>query len=364
MNPGSGDRTRDDPNAQGRARRAAGGLRCGWGVDCDDANGAHEPGTGMIRADGEPGVVGGVWWDVGCSLPAQTDRDNDKLAARRAGSRGRKRCRASLPPSASHVRIHVLLTPYPPPLAPILTRAGGLRPRQAALKTQVDMDIEASAASNAQPYFERAPSAEEKEEGWREGAVSSYIASRAFRLSIRYRHRRACMPPLITTMRCRGEIKSPPRLRVRGALSPTKSTSLQAHLLYCTPRAAAYRPHLRAAFNDTTSVGQPSADESQKEKEGTYDYTPPCASRYLTEYTSLCPLFRLSSYSRAPVPVPSDSPLRPVHVRPHLRPNLPSSHPRLPSLAPRPVFGSSPSDLSISLPHLTLALPFFRSSAA
>jgi hypothetical protein len=31
------------------------------------------------------------------------------------------------------------------------------------------MDIEASAASNAQPYFERAPSAEEKEEGWREG---------------------------------------------------------------------------------------------------------------------------------------------------------------------------------------------------
>ncbi|KAJ7830911.1 hypothetical protein B0H14DRAFT_3143379 [Mycena olivaceomarginata] len=119
---------------RGRARRAAGGLRCGWGVDCDDANGAHEPGTGMIRADGEPGVVGGVWWDVGCSLPAQTDRDNDKLAARRAGSRGRKRCRASLPPSASHVRIHALMTPYPPSFAPISTRAGGLRPRQAAVK--------------------------------------------------------------------------------------------------------------------------------------------------------------------------------------------------------------------------------------
>jgi hypothetical protein len=117
---------------RGRARHAAGGLRRGWGVDCDDANGAREPGHGddvrwgwadgqpraddvCGRADGEPGIVGGVWWDVRCctslprcfqtptransvfsspsiALPAQTDRDNDELAARRAGSRGRKRC--------------------------------------------------------------------------------------------------------------------------------------------------------------------------------------------------------------------------------------------------------------------------------
>ncbi|KAJ7357953.1 hypothetical protein DFH08DRAFT_932305 [Mycena albidolilacea] len=136
---------------RGCARRAAGGLGCGWGADYDDANGSREPGSGddvrwgwadgqpraddvCGRADGEPGAAGGVWWDVRCSLPAQKDRDNDELAARRAGSRGRKRCRASLPPSASHVRIHALLTPYPPSFAPISTRAGGLRPRQAAVK--------------------------------------------------------------------------------------------------------------------------------------------------------------------------------------------------------------------------------------
>ncbi|KAJ7683389.1 hypothetical protein B0H14DRAFT_3177151 [Mycena olivaceomarginata] len=131
---------------RGRARRAAGGLRRGWGVDCDDANGAREPGHGddirwgwggraapapMMYADARTASQGS---QAAYALPAQTDRDNDELAARRAGGRGRKRCRASLPPSASHLRIHALLTPYPPSFAPISTRAGGLRPRQAAVK--------------------------------------------------------------------------------------------------------------------------------------------------------------------------------------------------------------------------------------
>ncbi|KAJ7751168.1 hypothetical protein B0H14DRAFT_3513283 [Mycena olivaceomarginata] len=34
-------------------------------------------------------------------------------------------------------------------------------------------------------------------------------------------------------------------------------------------------PNLRAAFNDTMSIGQPSADESTGRNERTYGYTPP-----------------------------------------------------------------------------------------
>ncbi|KAJ7744570.1 hypothetical protein B0H14DRAFT_3897577 [Mycena olivaceomarginata] len=172
------------------------GRRRTWarvGADCDDANGAREsPGQGMGgraaraddgcgRADGEPrtqAAYGGPYPHKQIAIMTSLLFDVLRVVAEEVYSVSNSSFCTALTPTAaritpslaSHVRIHALLTPYPPSFAPISTRAGGLRPRQAAqLKTQVDMDIEASAASNAQPYFERAPSTEEKEEGWTEG---------------------------------------------------------------------------------------------------------------------------------------------------------------------------------------------------
>ncbi|KAJ7860867.1 hypothetical protein B0H14DRAFT_3863660 [Mycena olivaceomarginata] len=159
-NPGLGgpyprDRTRDDPNTEGGAycnpyhgpvpqtlnegvhgapRRT--GAQPGHGDDVRWGWADGQPRANDVcgRADGKPGVAGGAWWDpcphkqitITTSLPLDV---LGVVAERDAAHR-------SLPlhSSALHVRIHALLTPYPSSFAPILTRAGGLRPRQAAVK--------------------------------------------------------------------------------------------------------------------------------------------------------------------------------------------------------------------------------------